>query len=86
MRGLSCPRSVRASLTQNCLNLHIHGFPYNLLPVSCGDIVFLKKDIGQVLTWKSVLKMPFLPVGSFCPLQTIVLSDLVGYGSPLQIQ
>ncbi len=29
--------------------------------------------------------MPFLPLGPSCPLQTILLSDLVGCGSPLQI-
>ncbi len=29
--------------------------------------------------------MPFLPLGCSCPLQTIVLSDLVGCDSPLQI-
>jgi hypothetical protein len=40
--GLSCPRSVQTSLTQNFLKLTIPGFPYNLLPVSCGDISFKK--------------------------------------------
>jgi hypothetical protein len=39
------------------------------------------------LTWKSGLKVPFLPLGPSGPLQTILLSDLVGceYDSPLQI-
>ncbi len=36
--GLSCPRSVHTSLTQNYLQLTINGFHYNLLPISCGDI------------------------------------------------
>jgi hypothetical protein len=40
IRGLSCPISVQTSLTQNCLKLTILGFPYNYLPVSCGDIGF----------------------------------------------
>jgi len=43
IRGLSCPRSVETSLTQNYLKLTILGFSYNLLPVSCGDIGFFKK-------------------------------------------
>ncbi len=29
--------------------------------------------------------VPLLPLGPSCPLQTILLSDLVGCGSPLQI-
>jgi hypothetical protein len=40
--GLSCPRSVQTSLTQNFLKLTLPGFPYNLLPVPCGDIGFKK--------------------------------------------
>jgi hypothetical protein len=56
IRGFSCPRSVQ---TQNCLKLTITGFPYNLLLASCGDIGFLKKNIGQVLVWKSGLKVPY---------------------------
>jgi hypothetical protein len=40
IRGLSCPSSVQASLTQNCLKLTIPGFPYNCLPVFCGEIGF----------------------------------------------
>ncbi len=39
-RGLPCPRSVQASLTKNCLKPAVPGFPYILLPVSCGDIGF----------------------------------------------
>ncbi len=42
IRGLSCPCSVQTSLTQKCLKLMLHRFPYNLLHVSCGDIVFKK--------------------------------------------
>ncbi len=49
IRGLSCPRSVQTSLTQNCLQLTIPGLPYNLLLVSCGDIGFIKK-----LHWSSI--------------------------------
>jgi hypothetical protein len=40
IRGLSCPGSVQTSLTQNWLKLSIHGFPYNCLLVSCGEIGF----------------------------------------------
>jgi hypothetical protein len=34
---------------------------------------------------KSGLKVPLLPSGHYCPLQTILLSDLVGCYSLLQI-
>jgi hypothetical protein len=61
--------------------LHQH----NLLLVSCGNIVFLKYCTGQVLAWISGLKVPLMPLGPSCPLQTILLSDLVGCGSLLQI-
>jgi hypothetical protein len=54
------------------------------LPVSCGDIGF-KKTLGLVLARKTGLKVPLLPLGGSCPLQTILLSDLVGFDSPLQI-
>jgi hypothetical protein len=37
------------------------------------------------MAWKSGRKVPFLPLGRSCPLQTILLSDLVGCDSPLQI-
>ncbi len=50
---------------------------YNLLPVSFCDIGVFKNpryNIGLVL-----------PLGRSCPLQTILLSDLVGCDSPLQI-
>ncbi len=40
--GLSCPRSVQTLLTQNFLKLSISGLPYNLPPVSCGNIDFKK--------------------------------------------
>jgi hypothetical protein len=44
IRGLSCLRSVQTSLTQSFLTAnYIPGFPYNLLPVPCGDIGLLKK-------------------------------------------
>jgi hypothetical protein len=47
-----------ALLPSQCLDtivrLTIPGFPYNLLPVSCGDIAWIKKKIlGLVLAWKS---------------------------------
>jgi hypothetical protein len=45
----------------------------------------LKKLLGVVLAWKSGLKVPLLPLGRSCPLQTILLSDLVGCDIPLQI-
>jgi hypothetical protein len=44
-----------------------------------------KKSIGQVLAWKSALKVPLLHLGPSCPLQTILLSDLAGCDSLLQI-
>jgi hypothetical protein len=62
------------------INYCIPGFPYNLLPVSCGDI-----GLKNPKSWKSGLKVSLLPVGRSCPLQTILLSDLVGCDSPLQI-
>ncbi len=43
------------------------------------------KIIGKVLAWKSGLEVPLLPLGPSCPLRTILLSDLVGCGSLLQI-
>jgi hypothetical protein len=73
IRGLSCPGSVQTSLTQNCLKLTILGFPYNLFPVSCGDIGFFTKSIGQILAWKSAFSM-CLYLGPSCPPQTILLS------------
>jgi hypothetical protein len=78
IRGLSCPSSVQASLILNSLKLTMPGFPYNCLPVSSGDMGFLKKIIGLVLAWKSGLGVPLLPLGPFCPLQKILLSE-VGY-------
>ena len=44
-----------------------------------------KKILGIVLAWKSGLKVSLLHLGRSCPLQTILLSDLVGCYSPLQI-
>ncbi len=71
-------------LSLNCFKLTIPGFPHNCVPVSCGDIGF-KKILGLVVSWKSGIKVPFLPLGRSCPLQNILLSDLVGCDSPLQI-
>ncbi len=83
IRGLSSPSSgVQTVLTRYCLN--IPGFPYNLLPVCCGNTGF-KKKLGLVLACKSGLRVPLLPVRPSCPLQTILLRDLVGCDRPLQI-
>ncbi len=85
IRGISCPGSVQTSLIQNWLKLPISGFPYNCLPVSCGDIHFLKVILCLVLAWKSGLKASLLPLGPSYPLQTSLLSDLVGCDSPMRI-
>ncbi len=82
---LFSPCSVQTSLTPNCLKITIPGFLYNCLPVSCGDIGFIKKILGLVLDCKSGLKVLLLPLGDSCSLQTILLSDLVGCNSPLRI-
>jgi hypothetical protein len=37
------------------------------------------------LAWTSGLKVPLLTIGRSCPLKTILLGDLVGCDSPLQI-
>jgi hypothetical protein len=37
------PSQCSDIINSNCLKLTIPGFPYNLLPVSCDDIGFLKK-------------------------------------------
>jgi hypothetical protein len=84
IKGLSCPSFIQASLSPNCLKLTIPGFPYHCLPVSCGDTSFFL-ILGLVLDWKSGLKAPLMPIGRSCPLQTILLNDLVGCDSPLQI-
>ncbi len=60
IRGLSCPCRVQTSLTQNCLKLAIPGFPYNILPLSCGagDICFFKNPrsgIGLEIGLQSVV-------------------------------
>jgi hypothetical protein len=55
----------------------IFGFPYNLLPVSYGDI-----GVDQVLASKSGRKVPLLTHGPPCPMKTIQLGDLA---SRLQI-
>ncbi len=41
--------------------------------------------IGLILAWKLGLKVPSLCLGPYCHLQTILLSDLFGCDSPLQI-
>ncbi len=82
-QGSPAPTVFR--VTHNCLKLTIPGFPYHLLPVSCGDIGFLKQILGLVLAWKSGVKVPLLSFGRSSFLQTILLSDLVGCDCPLQI-
>ncbi len=44
-----------------------------------------KKILDLVLAWKSGLNVPLLPLEHSCLLQAILLSGLVGCGSPLQI-
>jgi len=85
IRGLSCPSCIQASLSLNFLKLTILGFPHNCLPLSCGDNWLLKKIQCLVLAWKSGLKVSFLPFGCSCPLQTILLRDLIVCDCPLQI-
>ncbi len=76
---------AQTSLTQNCLKLTVPGFHTTYFLFLVVTLAF-KKSLGQVLTWKSGLKkLPFLPLGPSCTLQTTLLSDLVGCGSPLQI-
>jgi hypothetical protein len=53
-------------------------FLYLVVTLAC------KKILDLVLAWKSGLKVYLLPLGPSCPLQTILLSDLVGCDSPLQ--
>ncbi len=84
IRGLSCTSSVQTSLTQNCHKLTIPGFPYTVF-LYLVMTLSLKKIICLVKAWKSGLKVPLLLLGPSCPLQTILLSDLVGCDSPLQI-
>ncbi len=47
---------------------------------------WLKKNEDQVLAWKSGHTVLLLPHGPTCPLQTILLGDLVRYNSLLQIR
>jgi hypothetical protein len=77
-RGLFCPLSVQTSLTQNCLKLSIFGFPYT-------SFLYLVMTLIIVWAWKSCFKVSLLSLGSSCPLQTILLSDLVICDSQLQI-
>jgi hypothetical protein len=84
IRGLSCPSSIQASLSLNCLQLTIPGFLHNRLLASVATLVFLKNsrsNIGLEIRPQSA----FLHLGHSCPLQTILLNDLVGCDSPLQM-
>jgi hypothetical protein len=86
IRGLSCPSSVQASLTQNCLKLTIPGFPYNCLSVSCGDISFKKNPRSCIgLEIKPQIQIAFTSFLTLLPSANFLLSDLVGRDSPLQI-
>ncbi len=59
--------------------LTMPGFQYNLLPVSWGDTGFNEKSLDQVLAWQLGHNLPLLPLGPSCPLQPILLGDLVRY-------
>jgi hypothetical protein len=71
------PEAIRVKLT-------IPGFPHNCLPVSSGDIG-LKKILGIVNSLEIRPQSVLLHLGHSCPLQTILLGDLVGCDSALQI-
>ncbi len=77
IKGGSCPSCFQALLSLNCLKLTMPWFPHNCLTVSCGNIGFSRKILSLVLARKTGFKVPFLPIGHSCPLQTILLSDLV---------
>jgi len=64
-------------LSLNCLKLYLPGLPYNLLYVSFGDIGSQEIGINEVLAWKAGHKVPLLPCGPSCPVQPILLGDLV---------
>jgi hypothetical protein len=72
--GVSCLKRVQTSLSQNCLANYTWFF-CNCHPVSW-------PSIGLEIRPQSTI---ILPLGPSCPLQTILLSDLVGCDSPLQI-
>jgi hypothetical protein len=80
--GLSCPSSIQASISLNCLKLWI--FTQLSSSILWWHWLFTKNP-RSLLAWKSGLKVPFLALGRSCPLKTILLSDLVGCDSPLQI-
>jgi hypothetical protein len=63
IKGLSCPRTVQTSLTQNCLKLTIRTVLY-LDNLSNSFLFFvvtlvLNKYICKVLVWKSLPLLPF---------------------------
>jgi hypothetical protein len=76
IRGLSCPSSIQTLLTQNCLTPIIPDLITEVFLYIVATLT-IKKSLG--------LKVPVLPLALSCPLQTILLSDLVGCGSPLQM-
>jgi hypothetical protein len=84
IRGLSRPSCIQASLSLNCLKLTTVYLDF-LTTICLWWHWLYKKILGLVLAWKSGLKMPFLTLWCSCPLQTILLSDLVRCDSPLQI-
>jgi hypothetical protein len=89
IRGLSCPGCIQTSLSLNCLKLTTEYLDFltthKCLLVSCGDIGFFKQNPRSSISLELGLKVLFLPLVRSCPLQTIMLSDLVGCDSPLQI-
>ncbi len=58
------------------------GFPYNLFPVSCGNIGFVNAWIKHWLG-NQATKVSLLLLEPSCPLQAILLGNLVGFGNML---
>jgi hypothetical protein len=82
IRGLTALAAFRPQYLLTVLSyLHIPIFSYNL-PIYLVVTFTLKKSMDQVLAWKSGLKVSLLPLGPSCPLQILLLSDLVGCGIP----
>jgi len=73
-------RRCRASASIQALDLaisrFIYSFDYNFLFLMA--TLAFNKILGLVLAWKSGRKVSLLPLGPSCPLQIILLSDMVG--------